>query len=286
MTALVPATRSLTTANPAPTLAPILDCLDAVRRRHGDAPVHGIAPGLLVEDPTGWLPATWLADGSALPDLFDAAARRWGGSPHANAALAWKSYTYWLALPAVLGYAYARRVPAMTADNTLVKLHVDPPFLEIGLRRPQIAVLPGHPLAGHLVRREPGGRAGRPSLRGTDVRVVEDLPGYLRTTLVDRHLTPVLDALAGSVRLSRRALLGSLASGIGYALARAQHALPEPITGTAHTLLSALGLEDLVEVSERPAVRRHTCCLAFTLPEPKVCRGCCIETTPAVSPAR
>jgi hypothetical protein len=78
------------------------------------------------------------------------------------------------------------------------------------------------------------------------------------------------------VHVGRRTLLGSLASGIGYALVRAHHALPAPVPETAHTLLSALGVEDLVEVSEEPAVRRHTCCLAFTLPEPKVCRGCCI----------
>jgi ferric iron reductase protein FhuF len=250
-------------ARPADPLRPILDCLEAVRCRHGEAPVHGLTPGLVVRDPAGWLPATRFADGTALPELLDAARARWHASPHAAAALAWKSYTYWLVLPAVLGYAYARRVPVMSAENTLVRLHVSAPFLEIGLRRPQVAVLPGDPLPA----------APHPS----GVRVVEDLIGCLKTTVLDQHLAPVLDALTARVHVGRRTLLGSLASGVGYALVRAQHALPEPAPETAKALLTALGVDDLVEVSAgEPMVRRHTCCLAFTLPEPKVCRGCCL----------
>ncbi|HEY2670224.1 MAG TPA: hypothetical protein VGJ07_07580 [Rugosimonospora sp.] len=283
MSALVHATNSPLATFPAPAasvdpLAPILDCVAAVRRRHGEAPVHGLAPGLLVRDPAGWVPATWFADGSALPELLDAARRRWNASPHAAAALAWKSYAYWTVLPAVLGYAYARRVPLMTAENTLVRLHVSAPFLEIGLRRPRVAVLPGDPLASRGRGEHPlaGRGGGEYSRRPSDVRVVEDLPGFMKTTLVDGHLAPVLEALSDQVHLGRRTLLGSLASGIGYALVRAHHALPAPVPETAHTLLSALGVEDLVEVSDEPVVRRHTCCLAFTLPEPKVCRGCCI----------
>jgi ferric iron reductase protein FhuF len=38
---------------------------------------------------------------------------------------------------------------------------------------------------------------------------------------------------------------------------------------------------DLIElVPERDGrldVQRKTCCLAFTLPQPKVCKGCCIK---------
>jgi ferric iron reductase protein FhuF len=39
---------------------------------------------------------------------------------------------------------------------------------------------------------------------------------------------------------------------------------------------------DLVELiadeSGKLDVQRKTCCLAFTLPTPKVCRGCCIKS--------
>jgi ferric iron reductase protein FhuF len=258
-------------AGPADPLRPILDCLEAVRRRHGEAPVHGLTPGLVVPDPAGWLPATRFADGTALPELLDAAHARWNASPHAAAALAWKSYTYWVVLPAVLGYAYARRVPDVSAENTLVRLHVSAPFLEIGLRRPLVAVPPGEPM--------PASPSG--------VRVVEDLVAFLKTTVLDQHLAPVLDALTARVHVGRRTLLGSLASGVGYALVRAQHALPEPAPRTAKTLLTALGVDDLVEVSAgEPMVRRRTCCLAFTLPEPKVCRGCCLPARTTGAPTR
>ena len=241
-----------------PALDPLLSTVDSMRDRLGEAPVHGLVPGLVVTDPAGWTPAGRFADGSALPGLISAAQRRWGASQHAAAALAWKSYAYWVALPAVLGYASAARVPDMSAGNVLLRLHVGPPFLEVGLCRPVVAVTPADPLAG-----QPG------------VRVVEDLSGYLRETLLDRHLVPVLDGLHERVHLGRRTLLGSVASGIAHALVRAESARPGSVL-RGRPLLDALGLAELVEITPALAVRRRTCCLAFTLPEPKFCRGCCV----------
>jgi len=241
----------------APEVAPIVTTLEVVRQQRGPAVVHGVAPGLVVDDPSGWTPAQRFADGSALPDLIDAAHARWGASPAAAAALAWKSYVYWLALPAVVGYAAAGRVPDLSAGNVLVRLHVAPPFLEIGLRTPTVAVAPGHPVTG-------------------SEHLTDDLPGYLRRTLVDEHLAAVLDGLRGLVRIGRRTLLGSLASGVAYGLVRSADALPGPIVPTARTLLSALGVDHLVEITPDLGVQRRTCCLAFTLPQPKICAGCCI----------
>jgi hypothetical protein len=252
-----------------PELAPILATLDTVGAQRGPAVVHGLAPGLLVEHPTGWLPAerftrgATFPDESALPDLIDAARQRWGAGPAAAAALAWKSYAYWCTLPAVVGYATARRIPDMSAGNVLVRLHGAAPFVEIGLRSPRVAVTPGDPLAGR-----PG------------VEVVDDLPGYLRRTLVDGHLRPVLEGLHGLVRVGRRTLLGSLASAVAYSLTRSADALPGPIAPTAATLLTALDVESLVEITPQLRVQRRTCCLAFTLPEPKICTGCCIPASP------
>ena len=65
----------------APELAPILATLDTVGVRRGPAVVHGLAPRLLVEDPTGWVPAERFADGSALPELIEAARVRWAAGP-------------------------------------------------------------------------------------------------------------------------------------------------------------------------------------------------------------
>ncbi len=241
-------------------VTPIVDALAAIRARRGEGPVHGITPGLVVADPAGWVPATRFTDGSALPGLLADAHRRWGAGPAAAAALAWKSYTYWLLLPAVVGYAAVRRVPLLTPENTLVRPHVSAPFVEMGMREPLVAVRPDDPLA-----RRPGSV------------VVEDLPGCFREILLDGHLNPILERLHGLVRVGRRTLLGSVASGVAYALVRAGDALPGELAETAGTLLDALGVADLVEVTDGPAVQRRTCCLAFTLPRPKVCQGCCIN---------
>lgn len=245
---------------PMPVLDPIISTLEIMRERLGDGSVHGVPRGMVVDDRAGWTPATRYTDEDALPNLITAAQRRWRASPHVAAALAWKSYAYWVALPAVLGFAVGR-VPDVSAENVLVRLHVGPPFLEVGLGRPTVAVAQGDPLAG-----QPG------------VREVDDLPGYLRDRLLDKHLSPVLDGLHDLVHLGRRTLLGSVASAVGHALVRSSYALPDPATigPVADTLLSALGVADLVEITPELTVRRHTCCLAFSLPEPKICRGCCL----------
>jgi hypothetical protein len=147
----------------------------------------------------------------------------------------------------------------MSAGNVLVRLHGVAPFLEIGLRTPAVAVAPGN-RSGALPQ----------------ARVVKDLPAYLRRTLVDEHLGAVLDGLRGLVRVGRRTLLGSLASGVAYGLIRSADVLPAPVAPTARTLLTALGVEELVEIGPQLDVRRRTCCLAFTLPQPKICSSCCI----------
>ena len=263
----------------APEVAPIVAVLESVRARRGPAEVHGIAPGLVLDETSdpetrdaetrdaemggakagGWTPATRFADGSALPALLAAARDRWGASPAAAAALAWKSYAYWLTLPAVIGYAAAGRIPDLSAGNVLVRVPGASPFLEIALRRPRVAVAPGDALAGR---------------RG--VQVTADLPGYLRRTAFDAHLAAVLDGLRDLVHIGRRTLLGSLASGVAYGLTRSADALPGPILPAARRLLTALDVDHLVEIDGTLAVRRRTCCLAFTLPEPKICSGCCI----------
>jgi hypothetical protein len=76
--------------------------------------------------------------------------------------------------------------------------------------------------------------------------------------------------------------MGSLASGVAHALYRASDSVPGPILPLIDEVLTALGVNDLVDITTDPAtgglhIARRTCCLAFTLPEPKVCRGCCIR---------
>jgi hypothetical protein len=250
--------------------APLLPLTDTLRAMFGTSTeIPGLAPDLVVTDPVGWVPTTALA-GDHLDLLLESAGHRWHAQPHAAAALAWKAYTYWLALPAVLGWASARRVPLLTGPDVLMHFRDRRPLLTLGLRADiPIAVLPGDPIA----------LAGLPQ-----VRVVQDEEALLaefRRSLLDEHLTPLLNALHDRVRLGKRTLLGSLASGVAYGILRSADAVPGSSADNVSRLLTALGVEDLVELAPdatgRLDVHRKTCCLAFTLPQPKVCKGCCIK---------
>jgi hypothetical protein len=251
-------------------LAPVRETICQLASRTDLPPMNGIAAGLTITETAGWVPATELVSGAAIDDMLAAAERRWNADPHAAAALAWKSYSFWLALPAVIGYAVARRVPLVRPEGVVARWSTEQPFMTVGLTAIEVAVLPRDPLA--MV-----GSAG--------VRVVADetaLLGELRTALMDDHLTPMLEQIRSRRHLGHRTLWGSLASGVAHGLSRAADVVPGPTMETADHVLASLGIQDLVELGERPGssgltVQRKTCCLAFTLPEPKICAGCCIR---------
>ncbi|MFV2102312.1 hypothetical protein [Micromonospora sp. LOL_024] len=237
----------------------------------GTDDLPGLAPGLTVADEADWSPATSLTDGARLPELLDSAVRLWGGTPHASAALAWKAYSYWAALPVVLGWAAARRVPLLDDTATLIHFADRRTLVTLGMRESiPVAVLPNDPLA----------LAGSPQVQV--VANERELLAALRATLLDAHLSPMITAIQGEVRIGTRTLLGSVAAGIGHALLRAADGLPGSAVEAVDTLLDTLDVADLVELvpgsNGQPAVQRRTCCLAFTLPKPKVCQGCCIGT--------
>ena len=250
-----------------PPLAPVVSTLRAM---FGTDELPGLVPGLFVDDETGWTPATELVDGQRLPRLLGAAARQWDAAPHAAAALSWKLYTYWLVLPAVLGWASARRVPLLRPSDVLVRIDTGGELITLGLRHSTtVAILPSDPLAV----------SARP-----EVLVVADdaaLLAALRTSLLDEHLIPLLDAIHARVRLGARTLLGSVASAVAYGILRSSDALAGSSVENIAALLGALDIEDLVELVPGPGgaatVQRKTCCLAFTLPRPTVCTGCCLR---------
>jgi hypothetical protein len=225
-------------------LSPINASLAIIRQRHGEDSLQGLVPGLRAGR-AAWPSAAVLLTADGMADFLATAAQRWNAQPHAAAALAWKCYSYWLALPAVIGYAAARRVPIMTPSEVLVQYSPRPPFVRLGLRDPL---------------------------------VVEDASlATLRSSVLDEHLLPLIEQIQTHVHLGTRTLLGSVASGTAYALSRAGLAAQAP------EVLAALGVEDLVELTPQPdgqaRIHRKTCCLAFTLPTPKVCSGCCIRNT-------
>jgi hypothetical protein len=248
-------------------LAPVTDTLRVMFGTSTEIP--GLAPDLTVEDPSAWVPTTHLT-GDHLDLLLESAGHRWHAQPHAAAALAWKAYTYWLALPAVLGWAVARRVPLLTPRHVLMHFRDPRPLLTLGLHPDTpVAVLPTDPVA----------LSGLPQ-----IRVVADEQALLaefRRSLLDEHLTPMLNALHDRVHLGKRTLLGSLASGVAYGVLRSADAAPGSSADKVTRLLTTLGIDDLIELvpdaAGRLDIQRKTCCLAFTLPQPKVCRGCCIK---------
>lgn len=257
-------------------LAPLRSTLAAMAANPSVPPLSGLATGLTVDDPDGWTPATALANGSSLDALIDTAKQRWRAAPHAAAALAWKCYSYWVALPTVLGYAAARRVPLVRPDGVVVRWSPRQPFVTVGLTSVEVAVLPTDPLA----------LLTKPARRRLRVTVLPDenaLIEAMRSALMDEHLGAIMEQIRQRLHLGRRTLWGSVASGVAHGLSRAADAVPGPILATADELLGGLGLEDLVDLAERPdgrpglSVARRTCCLAFTLPEPKICSGCCIR---------
>jgi hypothetical protein len=264
----------------AASLSPVVATLRDIETRHGVTALHGLAPGLVVDDSTGWVPATALRS-EGLTDLLDAAKQRWSAQPHAAAALAWKCYVYWVTLPALVGYAGAHRVPLPRPEDVLVRYSDQQPFLKVALHRPTLAVLASDPLA----------RYPRPGI----VVCADDaaLLAELRRVVVDEHLTPLMDAIRERVHLGRRTLWGSLASGVAHGFARAAdtiwprwnaaaNARPAPVLAMIDEMLRAFDVADLVDVRFDPAtaklaIDRRTCCLAFTLPKPKICTGCCIR---------
>jgi hypothetical protein len=103
-----------------------------------------------------------------------------------------------------------------------------------------MVVLPDDPLA----------QSGLP---GISVAADEDvLLKTLRVSLLDRHLDPLSDRIREDVKVGRRTLLGSVASGIAYSVVRAANVLPEPAAQIVHNVLRALELEDLVELTTGP----------------------------------
>ncbi|MGH3734191.1 MAG: hypothetical protein ACRDT6_00965 [Micromonosporaceae bacterium] len=240
----------------------------AIAARAGDTPL-GLADPLVVTDPAagGWISGASLVDGEALPLLLGGPTERWGATPHAAAALAWKAYTYWLVLPAVVGLTRTDRVPLLGADNVLVRLAYQTPFVTIGMRRPTVAVLPGDPYADH-----------------PDTIVVPDRDALLDAlvgSLLTRHLAPLADATRARVRIGGRILSGSIAASVAYALRFVSTMDGEGVAAQGKAILDALSVTDLVALDEAGdgtvEVRRKTCCLAFTVPSLSICSTCCIQ---------
>ena len=133
-------------------------------------------------------------------------------------------------------------------------------------------------------------RPARPAVRADSPpaarQVVPDeaaLLAAMRASADGRAPGAVLDQIRDGLHLGRRTLWGSLASGVAHGLSRAADVVPGPTLDHRDRGAGRLGRGRpgrTQRAPERPTgltVQRRTCCLAFTLPEPKICAGCCIR---------
>jgi ferric iron reductase protein FhuF len=253
--------------NPVDALRTAADRVDREVSVHPLAGVRAWLDGAPVRNGVEF-PAAELAAGKRIDELMGTAAALWGGSAHANAALAWKTYCYWTLAPVVLGYVAARRVPVLDAANAVFRVAEDAPMFSVRQRRPKFLALPHDPCAAH-----------------PDVEVVANesvLLDRLRATVFEGHLVPVLDAFLANARVGRRTLMGSVASGIAYAVASIAQVVPDPDDVVAKTLLELFDVGDLVDISTdeegRLVYRRRTCCLALTIEGNRTCSTCCVQS--------
>ncbi len=240
--------------------------LAAMRAAFGEASTAGLAPALAVQPAPGWFSATELVHGERLDALTAGPAERWQAPSHAAASLAWKAYAYWVGLPVVTAWTLGAPVPDVSPHRTLVRLLDTSPFV-------QIALLPLSSTAEPL--------APDPRQAGYAVLPGRDTAERVRATMLQAHLLPLLERLVGLSRISRRTLTGELAYGLACQQVRAASMVAEPAVATSE-LLVALGLRDLVDVSQdtasRPSVRRQTCCLALAVPALRhVCADCVVN---------
>lgn len=243
---------------------------DRVEREVSAHPLAGVRAwldGNAPENAIGFS-GTELASGERVEELMGTAAALWGGSAHANAALAWKTYCYWTLAPVVLGYIAGRRVPVMDAANSVFSVTEDAPMFSVRQIRPRFLALPHDPCAAH-----------------PDVEVVANegvMLDRLRATVFDAHLGPVLEAFLARVRVGRRTLMGSVASGLAYAVASIAQVAPDPDEVIAKTLLDVFEVSDLVDINTdeegRLVYQRRTCCLALTIEGNGTCSTCCVRT--------
>ncbi|WP_344588250.1 (2Fe-2S)-binding protein [Actinomadura vinacea] len=207
-----------------------------------DGSPMGVAAGMRATG-DGWVSVAELVAPpyDRLGVLIAEAERTWGAPPHVAAALWWKSFSYWTALPVAMGWALNRRVPVLTAGTTMLAV----PAAE----------------AGMLI--------GTSELRAA----TGDVGAVIADTLVHDVHAPLIDALHALTRVGRRGLWGSVAEALVYPLLSFD-VLDDP-GGAARTLLESVG-EPVAGLVELPALRRRTCCLWVTLPGSEACPTCCV----------
>lgn len=230
--------------------------LERVRKQREG--VLGVEPGLILDAEPGWTSAAELAREpyDTLNTWIDATARRWDAPRHVGAALLWKVYAYWHAMPMALGWALNRRVPIMPFDRTVARESLA--GVTVAATSITVAVLPGDPFAGR-----PG------------TITVPDLGAAMREALLAGQ-GPLVDALSRLTRVGKRLLWGSTAEALVHPLYGFADVLPGDPATDAAALIDSIGEPVRGLVAFTPdGYPRRTCCLWLTLPDAEACATCC-----------
>jgi hypothetical protein len=175
-------------------------------------------------------------------------------------------WTWLVATPAAATVLLDRRLPDLSAANVAVApgLWADP--APVGLRTGRFWCLPGDVAAGH-----------------PDATVVADegaLARELNATLRDRHLAPLVEAVADRSRRGRRALWRSATDQLVGAFARAGEAMGDAEQGYRLAQLVAAGeppMRSKARIDRHVGYALHVrdgCCLSYRLPDSDHCVNC------------
>jgi ferric iron reductase protein FhuF len=206
---------------------------------------HGINA---FDGPNDWIPATDLVSGERLDDLFALPERLWAAPAHAAVVLAWKAYTYRLIQPLAKAWTSARQVPVLSADNVRFRVQKSAPYVVVELRCQDPVTFSDEQLQ----------------------------LAFLRDTLIDGHLKPLMERTKETRRISERVLWGQAATAIAYSFA--DHS-PSAATD-CNRFTDLLPLTGLAGIGEDDAVWQSTCCLAFASPGLTACRTCVTVARP------
>jgi ferric iron reductase protein FhuF len=199
--------------------------------------------------PDDWIPADDLVSGARLEELFALPERLWAAPAHAAVVLAWKAYTYRLVLPLVKAWTSARQVPVLSADNVRCQMRTSPPYVMVELCCQDPVTLPDE----------------------------QSRLDFVRDSLIDRHLRPLLERTKESRRISERVLWGQAATAIAYCFADHSPSAATAVTDCAR-LTELLPVTGLAGIGDDDAVWQTTCCLAFASPGLTACRTCVTAT--------
>jgi len=230
-----------------------------------------------VGTPTGedWFtPATFVDDEGVLETLWTrtAEAAKTGDRAYLKGSV-FGSYIWMLTVSGVATYLLARRVPDLSARNTV--LHVDEAgwIDALALKEPCFACLPDDPAAN-----------------SPHAAVVPDL-GTLRRFYLQGLLTEHLEAFMAVMKFrykyGRRAMQETLADRIVGTLIwlLKEQGEKERIDGEVETFSSLLPFKSGSGVLEvpfggrcEPFLKRASCCLSYRLPEHGYCTSCPLQS--------